>query len=86
MQSALLTMGVKTTETCWDTIDWINHYLLHLVGLAFDYLSKIQGQTNLKFMVLEVQNYISLILQTLKLLWQPLYMTFRTDISIPQPK
>jgi hypothetical protein len=27
-------MGIKTPETCWDTIDWINHYLLHLIGLV----------------------------------------------------
>jgi hypothetical protein len=38
VQSTLLTMVVKIPETCWDTNDWINHYLLHLVGLAFDYL------------------------------------------------
>jgi hypothetical protein len=48
VQSILPMMDVKTPETCWDTTDWINHYLLHLVGLAFDYLSKMQGQTNVK--------------------------------------
>jgi hypothetical protein len=32
------TRHTTTPETCWDTTDWINHYLLHLVGLAFDYL------------------------------------------------
>jgi hypothetical protein len=48
VQSTLLTTGVKTPETCWDTTDWINHYLLHLVGLTLDYLCKMQGQTNLK--------------------------------------
>jgi len=36
-QSNLLMMGIKMPETCWDTIDYQNHYLLHLVGLTFTY-------------------------------------------------
>jgi hypothetical protein len=63
-QSTLLTMGVKMPETCWDTTDWINHYLLNLVGLTFDYLSKMQGQTNLK------ENSWWLILWPQKSIWQ----------------
>jgi hypothetical protein len=33
-QSTLLTMGIQTPETCRDTTNGINHYLLRLVGLA----------------------------------------------------
>jgi hypothetical protein len=47
-QSTLLTIGVKTPETCWDATDWIKHHLLHLVGLVLIHLSKMQGQTNMK--------------------------------------
>jgi hypothetical protein len=48
-QSTLLTMGVKTPETCWDIIEGISHYLLHLVGLVMIHLSKMHGQKNIKF-------------------------------------
>jgi hypothetical protein len=37
-QSTLLTMGIKTPETCWDITDWINWHSSRLVGLTFNLL------------------------------------------------
>ena len=52
-QSALLMMGVKTP---WDMLRNnrlpINHYFLHLVGLAFICLSKMHGQSSIKFVIM----------------------------------
>jgi hypothetical protein len=77
-QSTLLTMGVKTTETYWDTIDWIHHCLLHLVGHVLIRLSRMYGQTKLKFFKNIQLLWIFLIVYTLCKHPKPDYQIFKT--------
>jgi hypothetical protein len=63
-------MDVKMPETCWDTIDWINHYLLHLVRLVL-----IQ---NYSFVKLTTRA----ILHRTVLLWVCLTMSLVSSVNI----
>ena len=49
----------------------INHYLLHLVGLTFSYLSKTYGQSNIKFVCIKLHacTYESLLYSRLMTLY-----------------
>jgi hypothetical protein len=49
MQSTLLTMSMKMPKTCWDTIDGINHYPLHLVDLVFDSTTASLRSTSINY-------------------------------------
>jgi len=39
----------------------INHYLLHLVGFSFTYLSKMHGHSNVKFAIMKFSKMLSFV-------------------------